>query len=505
MGIPSFYRHLLRRYPHLVTKGVGAAPEWLCMDFNCAMYTVLRQMRSGNDAAWETEFANAIADYMTKMVIQVAPTSGVYVSCDGVVCAAKRRQQRLRRFKGPWMSAAEADIRAMAGEPPSAGEPKWDQNALTPGTAFMALLGDVLVSAGARLSAERGIPVTVSTTAEPGEGEHKLLRKMREVRPTSCTIYGLDADLILLAMLLDAETGADVRLLREAQEFEAREGGWRTVTIRGLREVMLPASSTEQVQDFVAGMSLLGNDFLPRSLTKTVRDDGIPVLIEGLKSVWAAGQHIVMDGGLNRDGLLTLLRPWATTEEKDLIAVAKAAKHIARRRAVGGTAVETAVQEWMSQPARWCSVAQIATVADWRSLYRRVWRSGTPGAYIRGLAWVWDYYSGRPVDQGWQFEPHLPPLWSDVVAVLEETCLVIRPPPVVWDKPLPGWLHLLSVLPAESVERLLPKERMRLMGRAPWYWPSEWSLFDVGRTQLWECEPVIPTIPETVLRSWVTE
>ena len=79
---------------------------------------------------------------------------------------------------------------------------------------------------------------------------------------------------------------------------------------------------------------------------------------------------------------------------------------------------------------------------------------------------------------------------------------VAAAPPIAHPAALPEWLHLLAVLPAESVARLLPPSAQRLMAQAPWYWPTGWSLFDVGRRQIWECEPVIPMIPESLLRSW---
>ena len=162
--------------------------EWLCLDFNCAMYHVLRTMPPPTDlSSWETKLCVAIAAYMNTIIEVAPPTKGVYVSCDGVVCAAKRRQQRLRRFKGPWIAALEARVTKIPLDPH-----KWDQNALTPGSAFMAQLGDVLTKAGAALSTKLGISVIVSTTKEPGEGEHKLMAHMRQVRPASCTIYGLD-------------------------------------------------------------------------------------------------------------------------------------------------------------------------------------------------------------------------------------------------------------------------------------------------------------------------
>jgi hypothetical protein len=376
----------------------------------------------------------------------------------------------------------------------------------------MARLNDVLTAAGAKLSKQISIPVQVSTTAEPGEGEHKLLRAMRAARPASCTIYGLDADLILLAMLLEADTGAQVRLLREAQEFEVRRTEtpeWRNLDIHGLAEVMLAGGD---VRDFVACMSLLGNDFLPRALTRTVRDDGIPQLIDGLRTLWAKGQHVVdrTTGGLRREGLLALVEQWASTEAADMsVAVGAAIRTAGRGLASGANPEETALKEWQGQPARWCSIGQLSNgtprglIAGWQDWYRQGWQAGDAKAYLAGVAWVWDYYSGRTVDQGWCYDAHLPPLWCNVAAVLRaEGGATVVAPTVQWPDSLPAWVHLLSVLPADSVRRLLPTGAQALMDDTPWWWPTEWSLFDVGRGQMWECEPVIPVIPESVLRIW---
>jgi 5'-3' exonuclease len=515
MGIPSFYRHLCRKFPKLITQGSGPRPEWLCLDFNCAMYYVLRQMppvsSSSSVATWEKDFCKGIVSYMEELIVTAQPTTGVYVSCDGVVCAAKRKQQRLRRFKGPWASAQEAAVRAAAGGAAICEERQsgWDQNALTPGSAFMALLGDELTTGAARLGKRTGLAIEVSTTAEGGEGEHKLLRRMREVRPASCTIYGLDADLILLSMLLGSETGAAVRLLREAQEFEGGAGGWRTLDICSLADVLVSADA-RRVRDYVACMSLLGNDFLPRSLTITVRDDGIPRLLATLQTVWAQGLRVVTDSGaISRAGLLALLEAWASTQEEDMrLAVQNAARTAGRHAGIGDSPADTAMREWNAQPARWNSIGLMMGVngtlrKDWQNIYRSVWRAGTADDYLKGVAWTWDYYTGRPVDQGWYFREHLPPLWTDMVAALKVSeGEVIAGPPVVNVNPIPDWLHLLSVLPRDSVRRLLPPERQKFMDRSPWYWPSSWSLFDIGRSQMWECEPVIPVIPERILRGW---
>ncbi len=195
-----------------------------------------------------------------------------------------------------------------------------------------------------------------------------------------------------------------------------------------------------------------------------------------------------------------------------MLACVKDAVKASRRPAgIGASPEETALREFNAQPARWCAVQALLDprnpdqlIPGWRDVYRGVWRSGHVGDYVAGLAWTWDYYSGRPVDLGWFYEAHLPPLWSDVVAELEKSSdAAVAPPPLRYTESLPAWVHLLSVLPAESVRSLLPANRQIALKKAPWYWPTSWSLFDVGRSQIWECEPVIPVPPESVVRGWV--
>jgi 5'-3' exonuclease len=315
-------------------------------------------------------------------------------------------------------------------------------------------------------------------------------------------IYGLDADLILLAMLLHQETGARVELLREAQEFETKGSSsgleWKLlhvvelVTALGLRATSIPS--------FVAGMSLLGNDFLPRSLTRTVRDDGIPQLIASLA---VSGTLVTADGSLSKEGLKTLVSGWAAREDDDMLSSVRSALK------AQGRYYPTDLEKWTATPALRCGIAALwdsatdALKVGWRDIYRSWCRQDVAG-YCAGFAWVWDYYKGRPVDQGWFFEPHLPPLWCDIAAFLDPSPLDLDlvPPPIVYPTPLPEWLHLFAVLPAESIERLLP-DYAALMIEMPWYWPTRWSLFDIGRTQIWECEAVLPIPSDAVLRALV--
>jgi len=205
------------------------------------------------------------------------------------------------------------------------------------------------------------------------------------------------------------------------------------------------------------------------------------------------------------------LRGWAATEESDML---QAARRAARERYYTPRCDpdELPLKEWQSLPGRWATLSRLLHAphkdsslrSDWRELYQS-WHPGSPAEFCQGLAWIWDYYSGKPVDSAWMFDYHLPPLWSDVVVYLESvtaSASSVVPPPILYPDPLPEWLHLLAVLPAESVARLLPPRVQRCMAKEPLYWPTTWSFFDVGRSQLWECEPIIPIPPEQVLRSF---
>jgi 5'-3' exonuclease len=360
----------------------------------------------------------------------------------------------------------------------------------------MTALGKDLVKTGSAIQ-KRGIPCIVSTTEEPGEGEHKLMRHLRALDALeSCVIYGLDADLLLLAMLLVKERGAPVHLLREAQEFEQSNTGWCTVDIPRLIDILLP--SHERVDDFVAAMSLLGNDFVPKSLTHTVRDDGIPGLIETMKRVlWSQGRSLVDSGKINGDSLRAIVAAMTSEEQPNLVKTCVGA--IRQRSRHYADPVET----WQASPSHWATILSLydsrnrCLKPSWKSTYMG-WCPGASGPeYLATLSWVYDYYKGRPVDLGWAYEPHLPPLWSDLIESIGSN---IDSPPLVYSSYLPAWIHLLAVLPEASAKALLKKSQRTLMKEAPLYWPTQFSLFDVGASQIWQTEAVIPVVPECLLR-----
>jgi len=120
----------------------------------------------------------------------IRPTRFTMVAFDGVAPMAKMEQQRLRRFKSVTATTtAEVNIKPTIG---------FNTVQITPGTPFMTLLSKKMEAA---FSGDAS--VVVATSSGAGEGEQKLFAHLRANPCTDCdvAVYGLDADLIMLALL----------------------------------------------------------------------------------------------------------------------------------------------------------------------------------------------------------------------------------------------------------------------------------------------------------------
>jgi 5'-3' exonuclease len=241
-----------------------------------------------------------------KIIRQVDPKMGVFLAIDGVVPMAKMRQQRLRRFKSVWLQQQEKK-----------GEVKWDTNAITPGTLFMKKLHAGLE----KMIKEKGKGTwRLSSSDEPGEGEHKIMSAWRTGLYTGPTaVYGLDADLIVLSLL--GQTDQPIWLFREeiemgkiAYDSEGEEQmEWFSIDV--LRDWLSSESQDKRsfLLDYCFAMSILGNDFLPSSLGLKMRDDGHTELLTVLRDPKRV--PLVNCGKVSIEGLQYLFRTLSCNEE----------------------------------------------------------------------------------------------------------------------------------------------------------------------------------------------
>jgi 5'-3' exoribonuclease 4 len=483
MGIPSYYRKLIRIHPGLLTKRVDTPIGWLWMDFNCLIYHCLRRpdLRpypglEGQDL-WEADLLKAVIDYTQKVVRLVKPTKGVYIGIDGVVPMAKMKQQRMRRFKSSWLSKRELEGKG------------WDTNAITPGTLFMGKLRTTLGEVARR---KKWI---LSSSDEPGEGEHKVMAQIRGLAEGGTgAVYGLDADLIVLSLLtqdtmMRQGKTVDLWLFREQVEegsLVRDEGGeevFQWFSIGGLRDIL---KERVGIRDYCFAMSFLGNDFLPASLGLKMREDGHDELMD----IMSKKRLLKENDEIDMRGLQLLLKALDRDEERRI------GTFISKKMEQGSRFVDLEIgdENWpLSEKEELCLMTGKQLRSDWRSIYRKVFLQeasieDTVRYYCNGLTWIWDYYRGKEVCYNWYYPWTVPPLWSEIHRGMK-----IGPVPIlVKGTDIQPLEQLCLVLPPASWNLIPSLKHKELMKRAPYLFPKEFRFSSVGKRFFWECEAEIP-------------
>jgi 5'-3' exonuclease len=247
MGIPFLFASLIRSHKG-ITKPVKQRQDVdvFGVDFNCLIHRYLK----------EDNPIGSIIEAFAHIVETVCRPKHLLIAMDGVVPYAKIVQQRYRRMRTP--------------ENPST---IFDRNQISPGTPYMKELEQALVA--------RFPYASMSGTLEEGEGEHKLfqmIRKLPEGERRNVSIYGLDADLILIC-LQHMGVSQTMSLLRESGEFNdptLETAEFSTLLIQSLaKELPLP------VEQYIA-LSVLcfGNDFMPNLGMFSLREGGYERALE---------------------------------------------------------------------------------------------------------------------------------------------------------------------------------------------------------------------------------
>jgi len=394
MGIPYYVASILRNHKHIqqTLGNTKLKTDIFAIDFNCFIHHFLRS---------ENPIGSVVVA-LHEMLVHTVDAKMVYVGFDGMVPYAKMVQQRYRR-----MRIQESD--------------GFDRHQISPGTPYMEEL-----SATIRLMFP---DLIVSDTLEPGEGEHKIftwLRALPEEKRKDISIYGLDADLVVIA-LAQSHLG-HIQLVRETEE-----KGMSVLSIRGLESV-LPME-----KDTFIKMSIMcfGNDFMPNLGIFSLRENG-----------YARGVHYANRNDANKDEL-HILKKCAKPENRHILAP-------------DGHALEKRM-----------SVHLMDGVLDWEPVCYAFWKT---------YAWVYHYFTTSEIlDWEWYYPYPEAPL----LQTLED---YDRPTEFAWSNPFPTLsVHqqLQFILPKSSLLHAgglvrYPDERYNeeTEHRHPWL-----------RRFAWECDP----------------
>ncbi|KAK7060260.1 5'-3' exoribonuclease 2 [Paramarasmius palmivorus] len=391
MGVPALFRWLSKKYPKIILP-VIEDEEIKVEDENDELVTIPTNMADPNPngtefdclyldmngivhpcthpegkPAPETEedMMVEVFKYTERVVNMVRPRKLLFMAIDGVAPRAKMNQQRSRRFRAAQEAKEkeEARIESVAlweamGKTVSEEEKNkkaWDSNAITPGTPFMDLLAASLrYWVVQKMNSDPGwnnLQVIISDASVPGEGEHKIMDYIRRQRAnpghdpnTRHVIYGLDADLIMLALathepyfrvlredVFSDSTNMACRMCGQEGHFaaqctatpaEVQERAKKKVTERKpfifldvsiLREYLeaelnipqspFPFNLEQAIDDWVLLIFFVGNDFLPHLPSLEIREGAIDTLLR----IWKM-ELPRMGGYLTNHGRLELAR-----------------------------------------------------------------------------------------------------------------------------------------------------------------------------------------------------
>lgn len=472
---------------------------------------------------WEQDLIDSVITYIKQINTIVQPSQMLYIAVDGVAPMAKIKQQRMRRFKSAVQAEQEAMIRAQAKNQEYIKQPRWDTNAITPGTKFMDKL-TIALKSYAKTAPKR---IVVSSSDEPGEGEQKIMEFLRKNSFKDAVVYGLDADLIVLALYAWGKQGITIDLFREEVEINGQvksdndgKESFLYVNCEIMSQALFSTFSkpNQTVQefliDFVALMSILGNDFVPHGMGLKIRDEGIEKLLGMYKELTVP---LLANSTYNKAALIELFK---IVNEKEHLWILKGirSKLNARTFCSSRDGGDIAVSKMNDLPVQWakelCLVDKIEQgegkpqytfKQGWQAIYDKeaLWGADPRKAatiYLEALAWTFAYYTGEQVDTHWFYPWPLPPRAETIVNLLESGHRVEIP---ATKQSLIKPLEQLAMVLPQSSFNLLPPEYKELESTHPYAWPTSWPSYSFGRRFLWECEPLIPLIKPSQIKKWI--
>ncbi|XP_028767841.1 5'-3' exoribonuclease 3-like [Neltuma alba] len=328
MGVPAFYKWLVSKYDKVIVKARQDTGETedatlsnsnaqvfdnLYLDLNGVIHPCLRPDDDDSTPTTIEEVFHNVFEHIDRLFNIVKPRKLVYVAIDGVAPRAKMNQQRSRRFR----SAKDAEIREweenrlrrqfeMDGKQvlPKREPDVSDSNVITPGTEFMHRLSralqDYIFEKITHDPSWRNIMVILSDANVSGEGEHKItsfIRRQRTLQDydpnTTHCLYGLDADLIMLALATHEPHFSILREVAVTAEQQPKSAAipFEFVDIRLLREYLQHDLNTQDppkefnieferiIDDFIFICFLAGNDFLPPLPSLQIHEDAVDLLM----------------------------------------------------------------------------------------------------------------------------------------------------------------------------------------------------------------------------------
>jgi 5'-3' exoribonuclease 1 len=487
MGVPYYFTYIIRQHRDVVKDHSAIRNVHnFYLDSNSIIYD---ELRTFDGDICESVFVQRILAKVWFYINEVSPTKRVFIAFDGVAPVAKLTQQRNRRYKSGFE-------RALFVQHGLTKESSWDSAAITPGTRFMAELAEAVRREFSGKTATSGARIEVSTSEEAGEGEHKLFERIRSDpthhRKTTTFIYGIDSDLIMLALNHSHASNYRLYLYRETPEFiktidstlDPERNYVLDIPLLCSRVIDMMSSHVDNdhtrrnlLYDYILLCFFVGNDFVPKCPAVNIRNKGLQFLLscyrEAMSGIPSDGPTCLTDGTtIHWSNLRRLVTKMAEHEHT----------RFQEEHAFRSQKYEFREHEDTPQ-ARFASIPMVKRESEriinprksgwperyYRELFGECDVKAVCANYLESLEWTMMYYTSGCINWRWCYRYDYAPLLRDLANATPcfQANLVERSQQM----PTTPLTLLAYVSPKASLLRLLPAAlATKLLAEKPeWY------------------------------------
>jgi 5'-3' exoribonuclease 1 len=557
MGVPGFFGWLLKQYKeHKMLCNKLDNISTLYIDANCLIHPQCRIVADYCKDIYDMErlekkMFQRISNYLDFLLAYANPQDEFFIAIDGSAPLAKINQQRKRRIRTLDDTKIRNEIKK---KHKIEINNTWDSTRITPGTTFMSRLHDHLLYYINELSKKRpNIKITYSSFYTSGEGEHKILEDIRfkqkndsSFNDKNISIYGLDADLIFLAM---ASQKNNVYLLRESVQFSGKSipneiydiltdvaEEMTYLSIDNMKECYVNQiiniinnrietglfEGKTQIEytydklklfsnDFVLLCYFLGNDFLPHLPSIDIKRNGLDILIDAYVDVYLTiNMHLMNDKlEINQYMFMEIIRLLGEKEEEYFTKIKPSFDNKFNRRQCP---VQDPYQKelWLLDNLKNIKIDDpvqlgVGNKDIWKyryyehyfntSEYQNMMINKLCENFIEGIIWTTKYYFEGCPSWMWQYKYSHSPFLSDIYQYLSNNNINLDNIQFIKDKPLNPCVQLLAVLPSGCSMELPFKYRTLVKSSdSPIIdmYPTKVKLDLINKDLLWQAIPFMP-------------
>ena len=548
MGIPKFFRYITNKYPNIINEDISNLDN-LFFDLNCLIHPCTHRViqrfpdlvNSYNRSItthtldeitpFESKVHSEIESYLRYLIKFANPHKLLYLAIDGVAPRSKMKQQRLRRYK----SVLEKKMRKLIDHKYQKTTITLDTNCITPGTLFMKKLSNFIKQLLKTIKTEYDVAIILNDSGIKGEGEHKILQYMRiNCREEVNCIYGLDADLIMLALVSNCP---QCFLLRESIHFGKvdmekllffnielfSDKLYKSIEISILTKhkkqftdcpeyIPLELLKSRIVRDYICLCFFIGNDFLPHLPGIDINNSGIDKLL----SIYIANFIVKPYYLINEDCTLNLIfvkqiiNKLFNLEDTILKSYQKKVDKY-RPRLKYSNKYELELEKLRFYPKFNNTKTVKFGEFGWRNKYYKYYFNITNpiknksllndicANYIDGLQWNCYYYFASCISYSWYYKYSAAPTLKDLSHYFTK-------------RVYPKTFNNIEFSPLEQLAIVLPKESKHLWSReylektesdseVSFHYPKTFELDLVNKHFLWQCEPLLDDISNESIKS----